>query len=137
MCLLRRMTTPRKATIRAYVDAFNRGDFNALLPLFTDDAEIQGVLGWGGLDVALPVWRDLHQSLAMELVPETMIEEGDLVAVRYFERGCSVAPFRAFPATGRSYEIVAMELFEFHGDRIRRRWGARDSAAIARQLGWS
>src|SRR5438067_9026542 len=34
-----------KAVVRKYVDAFNRGDLDALRALFADDAEIQGVLG--------------------------------------------------------------------------------------------
>jgi ketosteroid isomerase-like protein len=32
-----------------YVDAFNRGDMESLRTLFTPDALIYGVLGWGGL----------------------------------------------------------------------------------------
>ena len=33
-----------KAVVRAYVDAFNRGDLKALKALLADDAEIQGVM---------------------------------------------------------------------------------------------
>jgi predicted ester cyclase len=33
-----------------------------------------------------------------------------------------------------AYEIVAMEWFEIEDGRIARRWGARDSAAITRQV---
>ena len=36
-----------KAVVRAYVDAFNRGDLKALKALLADDAEIQGVMGKG------------------------------------------------------------------------------------------
>lgn len=34
-----------KAVVRAYVDAFNRGDLAALRALLADDAVIQGVTG--------------------------------------------------------------------------------------------
>jgi hypothetical protein len=37
--------------------------------------------------------------------------------------------------TGKTYEIVAMEWFELRDGRIARRWGARDSASQARQIG--
>lgn len=129
--------TDPAAVVRAYVAAMNAGDQEALQRLFTDDAQVWGVLGFGGLDVALPVWRDLHEALEMELVVEDLAVEGDRVAVRYVERGRHVAPFRGREPTGNSYELVAMEWFELEGGRIRRRWGARDGAAQARQLGWT
>lgn len=34
-----------KHVVWQYVDAFNRGDMNALKDLLAEDAEIQGVLG--------------------------------------------------------------------------------------------
>ena len=124
-----------KQVVREYVDAFNRGDMEALRRLFADDALIYGVLGWGALDVAIPVWQQLHDAFAMELHVEAMSAEGDTVAVRYLERGTSVASFREGPVTGKSYEIVAMEWFLLQNGRIHRRWGARDSAAQSRQMG--
>jgi steroid delta-isomerase-like uncharacterized protein len=126
-----------KKTVLAYVDAFNRGDLPALRLLFTPDALVYGVLGWGGLDVVEPIWRDLHHCLAMELRPESVVADGDTVAVRYAERGTSKVAFRGFPATGKSYEVVAMEFFAMKDGKIHRRWGARDSAAIYRQLGFT
>jgi hypothetical protein len=41
------------------------------------------------------------------------------------------------PATGKSYEMVAMEWFEIKDGLIHRRWGARDSASQSKQLGWA
>jgi steroid delta-isomerase-like uncharacterized protein len=124
-----------KGVVRQYVEAFNRGDIEALAEIFTADAEVQGVLGWGGLDVVMPIWRDLHEAFSIELIPEEMIAEGDVVAVRYTERGTFVAPFRGQQPTGKSFELVAMEWFVVQDGKIRRRWGARDAASQARQLG--
>lgn len=39
-----------KKIVQAYVDAFNRGDIDALTQLFAPDALVYGVLGWGRLD---------------------------------------------------------------------------------------
>jgi steroid delta-isomerase-like uncharacterized protein len=124
-----------KAVVRRYVEAFNRGDLAALRTLFTPDALVYGVLGWGGLEEVEPIWRDLHQAFGIELTPEQMIAEGDMVAVRYTERGTFVAPFRGQPPTGKSFELVAMEWFILQDGKIHRRWGARDAASQARQLG--
>jgi predicted ester cyclase len=125
-----------KEIIRNYAAAFSAGDFTRLRALFTTDAEIQGVLGWGHIDeLAMPVWRDLHAAFGTQLKIEALAADGDLVAARYTETGTFRAPFRGQEPTGRSYELVAMEWFEMKDGKIRRRWGARDSGAMSRQLG--
>jgi steroid delta-isomerase-like uncharacterized protein len=129
------MSEVNKQLIRDYVEAFNRGDGEKLQTLLTEDALVYGVLGWGGLDVVLPIWQELHSAFAVELHIESLIAEDDAVAARYTERGTSVGSFRGGPVTGRSYEIVAMEWFIIKDGRIHRRWGARDSASQARQMG--
>ena len=124
-----------KSVVRAYVDAFNRGDLEALRALFAPGALIYGVLGWGEIDKAMPIWRELVHSLKMNLVIDDMAAEGDTVAVRYTERGTFVAPFRGKEPTGKSYELIAMEWFKLENGKIARRWGARDAQFQSRQLG--
>lgn len=125
----------QKKVVLEYVDAFNRGDLPALAQLFASDAVVCGVLGGGLVADALPIWRDLHESFEIALEVQSMVAEGEVVAVRYVERGRSARPFRGGPATGKPYEIVAMEWFVVKDGRIRARWGARDSAAQFRQMG--
>ncbi len=137
------MTTAEanKQVVCKYVEAFNRCDLETLLELFTPDAQIQGVLGWGTLvgwgtlDQALPIWQELHRAFALKLTVEEMIAEGNAIAVRYTERGTFVGAFRGQEPTGKSFELVAMEWFTFRDGKIHRRWGARDSASQARQMG--
>jgi predicted ester cyclase len=97
---------------------------------------IYGVLGWGPIELALPIWEALAKSLAMQLKIEDMVAERDVVAVRYTETGTARAPFFDKPATGKSYTLVALEWFELRHGKITKRWGARDSAAQSQQLGW-
>ena len=140
MAYCERKTEPMnnpKEVVLAYVDAFNRRDLDKLCSLFTEDACIWGVLGWGTVEQARPVWHDLMTCLQIHLKVESMLSEGDCVAVRYTESGRSVQPFRGQGPTGNSYELLAMEWFEVQEGRISRRWGARDSAAQNRQLGFS
>jgi len=124
-----------KEVVRRYVDAFNRGDLAALRSLLADDAEIQGVMGKGLFDKVEPIWRQLIEGYGMRLRIEEMVAEGDKVAVRYTETGTFKAPAFGHEPTGKSYELVALELFEIENGRIKRRWGARDAASQARQLG--
>jgi predicted ester cyclase len=127
----------REQALRAYVDAFNAGDWGKILALFTPDAEIRGVLGWGSLDVALPIWRELHDHMNMRLSIDDLVIDGSKAALLLRETGRFSGPFRGLAGnepTGRNYDIVAIEWFDFEGNLIKRRWAARDSAAIARQV---
>ena len=126
-----------KEVVLAYVEAFNRGDLEGVCNLFTPGALIWGVLGWGPVEKARPVWNALMESLKIQLQVDGIVSEGNMVAVRFTERGRSVGEFMGKGPTGRSYEITAMEWFEIKDGLIHRRWGARDSAAQARQLGFS
>ncbi len=118
-----------------YVDAFNRADLTALENLFGPDALVFGVLGWGVIDEVAPIWRELQNAFAIKLKVESMISDGDTVAVRYQERGTSVGPFRGLEPTGKSFEVVSMEWFIIKDGKIHRRWGARDTASQFRQMG--
>lgn len=124
-----------KATVRAYADAFSRGDFDAVMTLCTPDVTIQGVLGQGSWDVILPIWRDLHDAYGITLQIEELVCEGDQVATRYIERGVFRRAFRGVEPTNKSYELVAMEWFLMRDGKIARRWGARDYASMRAQLG--
>ena len=131
------MTTPdaNKSVVRQYVKAFDRGDTDGLRAVFTADAVVHGVLGSAGIDAALSIWQELHHAYRIELTVDDMVAEGDRVAVRYTERGRFVGPFRGQEPTGKAYQLVAMEWFAFRDGRVQARWGARDSAALARQVG--
>jgi steroid delta-isomerase-like uncharacterized protein len=123
-----------KTAIQAYAEAFSRGDFERVAALCTPDVEVQGVLGKGGLDVAMPIWRSLHEAFGIHLSIEEIIAEGDVVAVRFVETGTFRAPFRGMEPTGKSYQLVAMEWFHMRDGKIAARWGARDSASMMRQV---
>lgn len=128
------------SVIRDYVDAFNAGNFPKLMSLFTADAMIFGVLGSAPVSKAEPVWRELHEGMAMQLDPQSIAVDGATVVVRYVESGEFRGTFRGLEGeapTGRAYRVIAMEWFELEGDRIAKRWGARDFAAIKSQvLAW-
>jgi steroid delta-isomerase-like uncharacterized protein len=129
--------SPNEKAVRAYIDAFNRGDWDAMHDIFTEDARIQGVLGHATLDWALDIWKGLHEAMGCRLEPVAIAVDGDQVAVRYKETGRFAAPFIAYPdaePTGKSYEVLAMEWFDCRDGRINQRWGARDSATIRKQI---
>jgi steroid delta-isomerase-like uncharacterized protein len=124
-----------KQLVQRYVEAFNGGDFDTLRKIFSPDATVQGVLGQGGMDKVIAIWRELHSAFGIQLNVVEMIAEGNTVAVRYTERGTFRGAFRGNAPTGKSYELVAMEWFTVKDGRIQNRWGARDAASQARQIG--
>lgn len=124
-----------KQVVRHYVEAFNRGDMNTLRALLAEEAEIQGVFGKGLFEKIEPIWRQLIEGYGMQLDIQSLIAEGNVLAARYVESGTFRVPAFGHQPTSKSYERVAMEWFETEGGKIKRRWGARDSAAQARQLG--
>ncbi|HSG66824.1 MAG TPA: ester cyclase [Gammaproteobacteria bacterium] len=126
-----------KRVVEKYVSCFNVGDLAGLSEVFSADALIYGVLGWGKVGDVMPIWKQLVDGLAMRLEIEDIIAQGDVVAVRYKETGRAKAPFFDKPATGKTYELVAMEWFVIRDGKIERRWGARDAASQAQQLGWT
>jgi predicted ester cyclase len=129
------MEEEAKAVVRQYVEAFNRGDVEGLKALLAEGAEIQGAMGKGLFEKIEPVWRQLIEGYGIKLRIEGLIAEGNIVAARYIESGTFQAPAFGNQPTGKSYELIAMEWFEIEGGKIKRRWGARDAASQARQLG--
>ena len=124
-----------KDVVRQYVEAFNQGDLNRLRSLLAEEAEIQGVLAKGGFGEIAPIWKQLIEGYGMQLDVQSLVAEGNVVAARYIETGTFRAPAFGIEPTGKSYELVAMEWFEIEDGSIKRRWGARDAASQARQLG--
>lgn len=124
-----------KQVVRQYVEAFNNADLDALRKIFAEDAVVQGVLGSVMMDKAISIWGELHTAFNLKLTIEEMAAEGSFVAVRYTERGTFNGVFRGNNPTGKSYELVAMEWFVVKNGKIQQRWGARDSASQARQIG--
>ncbi len=77
----------------------------------------------------------LIEGYGMQLEIQGLVAEGNVVAARYRETGIFRAPAFGNAPTGKSYELVAMEWFVIENGKIQRRWGARDAASQARQLG--
>ena len=124
-----------KHLVLRYVAALNSGGLDTLRQVFAEDAMIQCIPGQGGLAVAMPTWKETHQSFAPRLIVEEMAAEGDSVAARLAERGALQDVFREQVPTGKSYEPLAMEWFLLRDGKIQQRWTVRDAVALARQVG--
>jgi predicted ester cyclase len=125
-----------KAVVREYVARFNRGDADGLRELFHEHAQVHDATGWLDLDQAMPLWEQAIDGLGVDLDIERIIAEEEAIALLYTERGWSRGPYLGRSATGRSYELPAVDWFVVEEGRIVRQWRVRDRASMARQLGW-
>ena len=125
-----------KAIVREYVTRFNRGDSEGLRELFHEHAQVHEGAEWLELDAVIPLWEQAIDGLGVDLDLERIIAEEDAIALLYTERGWSRALYLGRPATGRSYELPAVDWFVIEEGRIARQWRVRDRASMARQLGW-
>ena len=94
-----RIEETNKRVVAEYVAAFNIRNYEKLRTLFARNAIIYGVLGKGDFDAVRPIWAELHSGLGSQLHVEEMVAEGDIVAVRYSERGRFHGPFRGHAPT--------------------------------------
>jgi predicted ester cyclase len=121
--------------VRAYVAAFNAGEWNVLRNLFAPDALTGAGLEREEVEHAAPIWRELRGWTGLHLTVEALMVDGDTVAARFTEVGRFDAPFGelAGASPAPSYVVTTLEWFEFVDGKIARRWGARDFASIARR----
>jgi steroid delta-isomerase-like uncharacterized protein len=125
-----------KATIRAFIDAWNRRDFNQFGRLMGESA----VLHFGSGDVpcdpagtraiaqewtaAFPDW---HFDLC------ALIAEGAVVAHMPYS-GTHRQPILGVPATGRACVVDEMVIFRIESGKIAEAWEVYDDAGMWRQL---
>ena len=60
---------------------------------------------------------------------------GDRVITRVSGGGTHIADFRTLPATGRSFELTGIDIFEFVDGRVVQHWHETDHLELFQQLG--
>ena len=70
----------------------------------------------------------------MKVTLQTMVAEGDLVAVHATWRGTHKGEFQTFAATNKSITFDGMVFWRVDKDKIAERWAVLDTAAMMKQL---
>jgi ketosteroid isomerase-like protein len=108
-----------KATVEKFMRTFSEGDIDGVAAGLADDAEwwVQGSIeGLSGsyskaeMIAALPTFKTLYKAGALELRPQSMIAEGNRVAVE--------AEGFAELNNGRVYNSLYHFVFEVDGDKV-------------------
>jgi len=69
-----------------------------------------------------------------ELIPEGIVAERDVVAVRGQFKGVHRGTFAGIPATGRAVSAGLMIFYRLEGERIAEHWMQFDGASLVAQL---
>ena len=129
--------TPTNADVfHAWVDRFNRRDFDGIIELVDPDV-VDHHLPPGlppGREGAMQWFRVLAGALDLRLVVEDTVESGDRVAVRAAITGTHVGEFAGIPATGRSFATTMISIERIREGRLVERWENVDNLAVVQQL---
>jgi steroid delta-isomerase-like uncharacterized protein len=111
--------------VRAYYDAFNRGDREAMLALLTED--VAHDVNQGGREVGKEAFRRflarMDRSYREELADIVVMAspDGGRAAAEFTVHGTYLAADEGLPpARGQTYRLPAGAFFEIQGDRIAR-----------------
>jgi steroid delta-isomerase-like uncharacterized protein len=106
-----------KQDVGRLFETFNQGDLGLVDqlvgPEYVGAQGDKGPAGFKAVVVGLrSAFPDLHYTL------DDVVAEGDQVAVRWHWTGTHKAPFRAFPATGKSVSNTGAGIFRFKDGKI-------------------
>lgn len=128
----------REEIVREHIDAENRGDPDAALATFTHP-RYELVASGQVLDGPDQVTGYYQQM--MTAFPDATVEllalhhADDAVIIETKLRGTHDGPLHGIPATGRSFEVQGIAVFEFERDELVCERIYSDTATLLRQLG--
>ena len=129
-------TEANKASIRRALDHFNRGDLEAYLNLYAEDA----VLHDFGIEPGLENIRRFYQGFLaafpdIEITMEDIRAEGDEVAERITLRATHQGNFNGIPPTGKKITMAGITILRFEDGQCVERWTQADFLGLMQQLG--
>ena len=136
-------TEENKAVVRRWFDeVVSQGDMDALDSICAEChpqfAVIRGVmepapLGMSGLKSLITGLRSAFPDL--QATVEEQIAEGDKVVTRVTMRGTQRGEFQGMPATGKSFSIPGVSIWEVRGNLLIQEWVSWDAMGMMQQLG--
>ena len=108
-----------------YVELYNRGDLDACMELYAEDAvqRMHDGAFQGRADIRARLARDLEACPDAKYIVESFVERGDTFADEWTFIGTQTGPFHladgtTLPPTGKRLEIRGMELVELRDGKI-------------------
>jgi steroid delta-isomerase-like uncharacterized protein len=129
-----------KALMSRIIDeAFNRGDFDVLDELISDDFVEHEELP-PGVPQGKAAPREMFTMMRaafpdLQVTVEDMLQDGSKVVTRSRFAGTHEGEFMGISPTGNGFDIPVIDIVEFREGRAVAHWGVMDNAAMMEQLG--
>ena len=127
------------ATIHAFEEAWNSGNFEKAYSYFAEDYVFEAVAsgetakGKGQLKALM---NDLLQAFPdLKFEGKGAFVSGNKIAGEYVLSGTQKKEFHGMPATGKSFALRCCSILEFEGGLFTRETAYWDTATMLRQLG--
>jgi steroid delta-isomerase-like uncharacterized protein len=129
-----------KEIVGRFSDALNNKEFDLLQDLAAGDfvrhSQATTEMEVKSLDKFIQLQNEYLKSFPDQKVTiQTMVAEGDYVAVNATCTGTQAGPLPPFPATGNKVKSQYLALFRIQNDKITEMWVEWDNLAILKQLG--
>ena len=128
-----------KEIMQQFLQFINSGDPAIGKPVIDDDVIFyaptspEPMKGFEGYMGVLAMMRGAMPDIKWHI--EEMIAEDEKVLVRYTMTGTQTQPLMGIPATGKSINVTAMNIYEFKDGKIIREHGLPDMFSLLMQLG--
>ncbi|MEV3915081.1 ester cyclase [Streptomyces canus] len=122
--------------VRRVVACFNAGEFDP--SLFA--ADVVDHVAPPGTPPGPAGWRHKWESMRAAFsdlrstIEETVVS-GDLVCNRHTVRGTHTGDFMGVPGTGRTFEVLALDMLRVRDGQIVEHWAVNDLLSLVAQLG--
>lgn len=128
-------TDPRDVVRRFWEEVWTNGDAEALSEIFDPDVRENAMpVDVAAFARAVVSWRKTFPDFTATV--EELIPIGDdRVASRVTYRGTQALAWAGLPATGRSFEVPGIDIFQVRAGRIVDLWHSVDHLDMADQLG--
>jgi steroid delta-isomerase-like uncharacterized protein len=130
------MTTSLQKTLAQqwFSEAYNEGKVELARTLFSPEAVFNGKQeGPAGPTTRSQGFRNVFPDIHAEI--SQMIEEDNLLFIRWRAVGTQQATFNGIPATGKQISTVIFVVWRFENGQVVEDWTTYDRLAILEQLG--
>jgi steroid delta-isomerase-like uncharacterized protein len=133
------MSEQNKAVARGVLEAWTRGDLDALDDLVAPDSVDHDAYnpfhdeGLAGLKKLIQMYRSAFPDSSFTI--EDQVAEGDLVATRWTAHGTQEGELMGNPPTGKTVAVSGMSIDRLQDGKVVESWGNWDTLGMFQQLG--